>query len=285
MSDSAATDRQPSLGFTGIWIPAHIVEDTRLSMTEKMLVSIIDALDKGNKEETGCFASNAYLAEKFGLTLRSVSGSISRLVEIGYVEQVGFNGRKRFLRANLSSIQEKSYADSEKIARQHSKKLLPYIKENSKEEKDTSEYASPSPTASADPLVVSGSSKRLVRPAKEKEPSNPAVHVLQRYYVQKFVAKVGTKPYMPYAQIGGNLKALLKVHTAEEVQKVIDVFFDYDKRTKFAWSNFMTAFNNLIGRAVNGGNGHKVDPDWVRQKEEMHEEELRRYQARQGMKV
>ena len=109
------------------------------------------------------------------------------------------------------------------------------------------------------------------RKTKTADPPNPAIPVLQRYYVQKFTAKVGTMPNMPYAQSGANLKALLKLHTADQVQAVMDLFFDYEKRTCFSWTRFMNAFDNLVGRVVNGGNGRKVDPDWVRQREEMHE--------------
>ena len=109
------------------------------------------------------------------------------------------------------------------------------------------------------------------RKTKTADPPNPAIPVLQRYYVQKFTAKVGTMPNMPYAQSGANLKALLKLHTADQVQAVMDLFFGYEKRTCFSWTRFMNAFDNLVGRVVNGGNGRKVDPDWERQREEMHE--------------
>jgi DNA-binding Lrp family transcriptional regulator len=44
-----------------------------------------------------CFASNKYMANILGVTTTTVSTSISRLKEEGYIEELSFNGRKRII--------------------------------------------------------------------------------------------------------------------------------------------------------------------------------------------
>lgn len=90
-------------GFTGVWIPAEIWKDERLNIIEKVLIAEIYALDKGN-DDKGCFASNAYFAKFFSRSEPTISIHISNLKELGYVEETGFNGRKRLLKAHLCPI-------------------------------------------------------------------------------------------------------------------------------------------------------------------------------------
>lgn len=111
-------DQIPKRGFTGLWIPAAIVQDNRLTLLEKLLYAEIDALDKGN-DDKGCFASNAYLAKIIGSTERSISNAISNLKSLGLLGQKSFDGRQRLLKSYilpsrilLGSLVEKVEADS-----------------------------------------------------------------------------------------------------------------------------------------------------------------------------
>lgn len=87
----------PQRGFTGLWIPAFIVLDERLTLLEKMLYAEVDALDKGN-ENKGCYASNEYLAEIMGAKERTITESFTRLKRFGLIRQTAFNGRQRILK-------------------------------------------------------------------------------------------------------------------------------------------------------------------------------------------
>ena len=75
-------------------IPDYVMTDKRLSATQKLLYGVIHGL-------TGrvgyCYATNAYLMEKFDCTDRTVQVSISELVELGYlrVEIVGPFGKQK----------------------------------------------------------------------------------------------------------------------------------------------------------------------------------------------
>lgn len=83
--------------FKGVWIPKEIWLDTRLNALDKIILVEINSLDGAD----GCFASNEYLAEFCQCSEAKVSKSISLLTELGYIEVVKFDGRKRFLKTCL----------------------------------------------------------------------------------------------------------------------------------------------------------------------------------------
>lgn len=67
--------------FKGIWIPKEIWLDKNLNWVEKVLLVEINSLDN----EDGCFATNAYFADFFGLSKDRISNLISQLAEKGYI--------------------------------------------------------------------------------------------------------------------------------------------------------------------------------------------------------
>ena len=64
--------------FLGIWIPRDIWLDENLSAIDKVILAEVTSLDN---EETGCYASNKYLAEFCQCSEVTVSRSISKLVD------------------------------------------------------------------------------------------------------------------------------------------------------------------------------------------------------------
>jgi hypothetical protein len=78
--------------FKGVWIPAEIWNDHRLSWMEKCLWAEISFL--GTKEKP-CFASNAYLAKMFNSTESSISNMISKMRSFEMIKQVSYDGRYR----------------------------------------------------------------------------------------------------------------------------------------------------------------------------------------------
>lgn len=85
--------KEPTRRFTGIWIPAEIWEDQRLTYFEKALLAEIHSLDG----EDHCFASNKYFEKFFNERTRKIQEGISKLKKLGYVHQISFDGRKRLL--------------------------------------------------------------------------------------------------------------------------------------------------------------------------------------------
>lgn len=75
-------DEQYNRAFKGVWISKEIWLAKDLGWSEKLLLVEIDSLDS----EQGCFASNEYLANFFGLSKNRISKMVSALKEKGYIK-------------------------------------------------------------------------------------------------------------------------------------------------------------------------------------------------------
>lgn len=84
--------------FKGIWLPKEIWLDERLTALDKVILAEIDSLDCGDK---GCYASNEYIANFCQCASSKVSITVSKLKELGYIEEVAFDGRTRVLKSCL----------------------------------------------------------------------------------------------------------------------------------------------------------------------------------------
>lgn len=82
--------------FTGVWIPREIYLRKDLSWSEKILLIEIDSF---SKNEEGCFASNEYFAQFLGIHAVNISKMISKLKDLRLIEQVKYDGRRRFLKS------------------------------------------------------------------------------------------------------------------------------------------------------------------------------------------
>jgi hypothetical protein len=82
--------------FKGIWIPKEIWLAEDLTVMEKLFLVEIDSLDNAR----GCFATNAYFADFFGLSDSQVSRIIGQLIFkeriVSEIDQK--NGNQRTLR-------------------------------------------------------------------------------------------------------------------------------------------------------------------------------------------
>ena len=80
--------------FKGIWIPKEIWLSSNLSLMEKVLFVEISSLDN----ERGCFASNRYFAEFFGISDRQIRNVILGLKTKGFVIVTVRNRNERVIR-------------------------------------------------------------------------------------------------------------------------------------------------------------------------------------------
>jgi len=131
--------------FKGIWIPAEIWLDERLSSTEKMLFTEISSLH--DPEKGGCFAGNEYLANFLGLKERQIRSNISHLKSLGLIKQTAFNGRERILTSYLDlPIRE---AENCRAGMSFTAGLL-HIRENKEEKSKTSSFSKKKATSTPD---------------------------------------------------------------------------------------------------------------------------------------
>ena len=68
--------------FKGVWIPKEIWCNKELNITERCFLTEIDSLDN----DDGCFASNNYFADFFGLSKSRCSEIINKLEEKGLIK-------------------------------------------------------------------------------------------------------------------------------------------------------------------------------------------------------
>lgn len=93
MNNQELDPNNPVKEYTGVWIPAEVMEDDRLSATDKMVYGEIASFRQ-------CYASNAWLAKRIGKSEDTASRSVAKLTKLGYVENLGFNGRFRLIKAS-----------------------------------------------------------------------------------------------------------------------------------------------------------------------------------------
>lgn len=91
--------------FKGVWIPKEVWLDKRLNALEKVILVEIDSLDD---EETGCYASNKYLAEFCQCSGSKVSTGVSKLIKLGYIYLKSFDGRQRVLKSSLLNFKRQT---------------------------------------------------------------------------------------------------------------------------------------------------------------------------------
>lgn len=81
----------PIKEYTGVWMPKEVMECNDLAAIDKLTFAEIASFEV-------CYASNEWLAKRIGRSVTTASKSISRLIDLGFVEPCGFNGRFRQIR-------------------------------------------------------------------------------------------------------------------------------------------------------------------------------------------
>lgn len=78
--------------FTGVWVPAELLENKELTLKEKIFLAGLKYLYTGRE----CTATNAEMAEFFGLSEKAVSKIINSLDKKGYLI-VSYDTGKRLI--------------------------------------------------------------------------------------------------------------------------------------------------------------------------------------------
>lgn len=101
--------------FKGIWIPKEIWLNKNINANCKVLLAEIDSLDTNNEQGSGCFATNKYFAEFIGVSQKSISDYINKLRMLGLIEVQSFDGRHRFIKSLLGSIEKITMQGSKNV--------------------------------------------------------------------------------------------------------------------------------------------------------------------------
>ena len=90
--------------FKGIWIPREVYLADDISWSEKILLAEIDSVSFNGE----CKATNKYFATFLGVTEQSVSRSISKLRERGYIARFILDEGKRTMAVSFAQEQVSS---------------------------------------------------------------------------------------------------------------------------------------------------------------------------------
>jgi hypothetical protein len=123
--------------FTGVWIPVEVFQMDTLTITEKVVYGIVNALDN----EEGCYASNGYLAQTLQLSDRQVKNVLKTLIDYQLVVRIELEG-KRILR----TVEKQALVGAtdflgrgKQISRKGGNRLPTYSKDDKKDDLDTRE--------------------------------------------------------------------------------------------------------------------------------------------------
>lgn len=165
--------------FKGIFIPAPVWLSAELNIMEKVLYAEIDSLDG----ENGCFASNEYLADFFGISKRAIQSGISHLKELGLIQQESFNGRSRCLRVTnrfmYSDMKKTSPQTRSKLHLRHEENFTSAMKNSSpiynniEYSLDNTPHTPQGAVADADVLVLEAGFSNVTAKSTTKKPSPP----------------------------------------------------------------------------------------------------------------
>lgn len=123
--------------FKGIWIPAEIWEDTNLTWNEKVVLMEIDSFTASGKD---CYISDEYIGKLIGVSTRTASTIVSKLIRLGYVKKTRSDGRHRYLESAIFAEQTRNIcgADTQNLQTTYTKNTNNHLHEKEeiyKEEK------------------------------------------------------------------------------------------------------------------------------------------------------
>jgi hypothetical protein len=206
--DQDCSEEYNSIGFKYLTIPVELLVCENLNPTDYIVFAIISKHDR----ERGCFAKNEYLCRFIGIADRTISESISRLIENGFIYRIGKDNRKRTLKVckditmkyedKVQSYYEKCFSKNTQVNPAEKCGINPQntadrITNNRKTafslKKTDNNSVENEPEKNEEQDTTSPASKRSVREvAKEerhKSKASPMIESLLDYYASKGFAR------------------------------------------------------------------------------------------------
>lgn len=124
MEPDPNADHKPA-DYSGIFVPRIVLEDDRLSNTERLLFGMVDGLDDPGR---GCFGSNAYFCKRLGISHRAIQNALCKLESLGYITR-GWGAGSRIIKTVTTEALEgvqKNAGGVQKTSRGGCRKMHPY---------------------------------------------------------------------------------------------------------------------------------------------------------------
>jgi biotin operon repressor len=171
--------------FTGVWIPAHVLLHPDLSILDKYIYAEISCFDE-------CFLANKTLAKRAGCSEDSITRSVKKLKDFGFIVQTRFDGRTRYLRTLKDIPMPEPTQIAEADTAKTGKQIPPVaVLDNNRDNKENTTTSEPS-------------SQEIPEIIKAFESINPAC---SRYYGNKTQREA--------------VRQLIEIHTYERVLKIV----------------------------------------------------------------
>lgn len=200
----------------GIWIPIEIWKDKNITWNEKILLLEIDSYTSKDKD---CFISNEYISELLGINETNASKTISSLIKKGYVIKTRFDGRKRYVKSDLSIATTLTCCE-EQISRVRGSMYT-----DSKQESSTNTF-----TDKEEEIL--------------KEKTDDDIFVDNIYAMYPAKCPVRNTYLGKCSKDKDRIRKLLKTYSKEDIEKVVTHEVD-EKFGKSMMQNFSTFLNNF----------------------------------------
>jgi hypothetical protein len=209
--------------FVGLWIPAHVVNDTRLSNLDMLLYAEIACYEV-------CYKKNSQYAHRFKRHVRTIQKSLSKLRKLGYIEDMAHKGRRlsrRALRDRPKSDLKKEV--SEKGGKNATLSNTPPFKKTR-----GGKNATPGVAKTPPPYLLENNienKKKKKKKKKKKNPSRGGKQSLQNK--EDNIGKKINEVINLFNEVNPNYKDLFENNTQRSaMQKLIERFgFKLMKRT------------------------------------------------------
>ena len=160
-------------GFTHKHVPLEVTLNKKITKLDENIFWIVQSITGAGRD---CWASNEYFSELLKVASGSVSRSIARLIDLGYLKSVHFDGRRRYLEVDISH--EKKYkhltiiynkkAYENIIKSNSSKKLLTEKLRPPRQTRQTDRYKDRSPSSSPPSLLRKKGKERTTTFAEKR---------------------------------------------------------------------------------------------------------------------
>ena len=256
--------------FKGVWIPREIWLMKELSVLDRCLYAEIDSLD--NHE--GCYASDDYFADFFGVHMNTIRGSIKRMIEKNLIRKDGKRGKSRVLRIKTASQTEFDF-DTNTMCNEKKQKLsTSNLKSNTKNnlEDIPPEPVIEKPVKPNMPCTiidVVDSQPTIKKPKKKKpfEEMTPYQKVVDTYW-NCFKTATGNEPLIN-GTTGKHVKMLLK-QPLEQVLTVIKKYFEtsfwFNENQQYDFKQITCHYNLILsaaGKKKTGNSWYEINKEKI----------------------
>lgn len=221
-------------------VPVALLQEPGLTLPQLRAYAALSSFQGHDKK---CWPKIPAVAERMGASEPTVKRAISALVGLGWV----LRSRQGFGKGNvyvcMMAVAEEEHSDQHCDLNEASHSDHNVISHSDQHCDPTRKDQEKKP----EEKIVTAAPE-AVAPSYPKSSSDPRIKELIDYYYEAFKARCGFPPTVNGGAWGKIFRRHLRIDTPETIKAVIDEFFAYDKRARFAIYDFDRSYDNVYGR-------------------------------------